>query len=54
MEEVEGSWAEGVYGQISRVWTALGEMADEASFWPANLGARAIVVGNWRLLMKRI
>lgn len=32
-------------GQISRVWTALGEIALEASFWPANLGARAIVVG---------
>jgi hypothetical protein len=26
------------------VWTALGWMAVEASFWPANLGARAIVV----------
>lgn len=29
--------------QISIVWTALGWMAVEASFCPANLGARAIV-----------
>jgi hypothetical protein len=29
--------------QISMVWTALGWMAVEASFWPANLGARAMV-----------
>lgn len=29
--------------QISIVWTALGWMAAEASFWPAKLGARAIV-----------
>lgn len=28
--------------QISMVWTALGWMAAEASFCPANLGARAI------------
>jgi hypothetical protein len=32
--------------QISSVWTALGWMALEASFWPANLGARAMVVGD--------
>lgn len=30
--------------QSSRVWTALGWTEEEASFWPANLGARAIVV----------
>jgi hypothetical protein len=30
--------------QSSRVWTALGWIALEASFWPANLGARAMVV----------
>lgn len=36
--------------QISMVWTTLGWMAVEASFCPANLGARAIfgvVPGNW-------
>ena len=32
-------------GQSSRVWTALGWMEEEASFWPANLGASAIVAG---------
>lgn len=30
--------------QSSRVWTAFGWMALEASFWPANLGARAMAV----------
>jgi hypothetical protein len=29
--------------QISMVWTAFGWMAVEASFCPANLGARAIL-----------
>jgi hypothetical protein len=32
-----------VFIHISRVWTALGCIALEANFWPANLGARAIV-----------
>jgi hypothetical protein len=32
------------YVHSSRVWTALGWMALDANFWPANLGASAIAV----------
>jgi hypothetical protein len=34
------------YVHSSRVWTALGWMALDANFWPANLGASAIAVGG--------
>lgn len=36
--------------QSSSVWTALGWMEEEASFWPANLGARAMMVEVWCLV----
>lgn len=45
-------WIAGKVGagiQISMVCTALGWMAVEASFWPANLGARAMVIGFVKL-----
>tara|TARA_R110002003_G_scaffold126_28_gene11703 strand:+ start:10276 stop:10674 length:399 start_codon:yes stop_codon:yes gene_type:complete len=42
-----------VFIHISRVWTALGCIALEANFWPANLGARAIARKSGILLLER-